>query len=581
MAVLTGVVLWRVTAQVSSVGWVEHTDQVLRRTKDAQLSLRDMSIAIQSYWLSVDESYLVKFKNADQELTKNLAIVSGLVADNPAQGRRLLEVSNLIGTWVGAIQILITQANGSRPDRGLLTQLDAQLRAASDVLNQVVDEEDRLFEQRIGQQRGEDRLIFVLVPLLSAIGAAALSYWGLREIDRAGARFAAAVAKAEEANRAKDNFLATVSHELRNPLNSILLATGVLASDHEISDTARQRVKAIERAARTQAQLIEDLLDISRIESGRLRLDVQATDLARVVKAAIDSMRVAADAKSITLHHIIDTKVSPIAGDPNRLEQVVWNLISNAVKFTPKGGKVQVRLERINSHVEIIVTDNGQGIARSSLPYLFDRFWQEIERGQSRPGIGLGLSIVKEIAALHGGTVMAHSDGLGTGSTFTVRLPLPPASTPLLEARRHPTIAAADSIAPAARLDGLSLLVIDDDAETCEALTKLLNSLGARVCAQTSAEGTLRVVSDVHPDVIIADIEMPVRDGFFFAREVRKREQEQKSSGRVPLLALTAYGRVEDKVRILASGFDSHVVKPVDLAELSATIRSLVAARTG
>jgi signal transduction histidine kinase/ActR/RegA family two-component response regulator len=580
MAVLTVVVLWRVNAQVSSVGWVEHTDQVLRRTKDAQLSLRDMSIAMHSYWLSADESYLVEFRNADQELTNNLGIVSALVADNPAEGRRLLEVSNLKGAWIGSIQMLMKQANGSRPDRNLLTQLNSQLQAASDVLNQIVDEEDRLFEQRLGRQKDEDRLIFVLVPLLSTIGAVALSYWGLREIDRASRKFAAAVAKAEEANRAKDNFLATVSHELRNPLNSILLATGVLASDHEISNSARQRVKAIERAARTQAQLIEDLLDISRIESGRLRLDVQATDLARVVKAAVDAMHVAAEAKSITLHHIIDTNVSPIAGDPNRLEQVVWNLISNAVKFTPKGGKVQVRLERINSHVEIVVTDNGHGIARSSLPYLFDRFWQELESGQSRPGIGLGLSIVKEIVALHGGTVMAHSDGIGTGSAFTVRLPVPPASTPLLEPRHHPTIGAADSVAPAARLDGLSLLVVDDDAETCEALTNLLSSLGATVCAQASVEGALRVLAGARPDVIIADIEMPVQDGFFLAREIRKREHEHRSSDRVPMLALTAYGRVEDKVKILASGFDSHVVKPVDLAELSATIRSLVAART-
>jgi CheY-like chemotaxis protein len=338
-------------------------------------------------------------------------------------------------------------------------------------------------------------------------------------------------------------------------------------------------VKAIDRAARTQAQLIEDLLDVSRIESGRLRLDVQATDLAKVVKSAVDSMRLAAEAKSIALHDIIDTNVSLIAGDPKRLEQVVWNLLSNAIKFTPRGGKVQVRLERINSHVEIIVTDNGQGIAASSVPYVFDRFWQETGSGQNRPGVGLGLSIVKELVALHGGTVMAHSDGVGNGSTFTVRLPLPPATAPLLEPRRHPTVAPVDNVATASRLDGLSILVVDDEPEACEALTKLLGSLGAKVYAENAAEAALRILDQARPDAIVADMEMPVQDGFFFAREVRNRERDRKLGGRVPLIALTAYGRVEDKVKILASGFESHVVKPVDLAELSATIRTLVAAR--
>jgi signal transduction histidine kinase/ActR/RegA family two-component response regulator len=580
MALFAVLLLWRVSAQVSSVSWVEHTDQVIRRSQATQLDLHDMAVAIAFYWLSSDQKYLVSFQHADQNLTQDLAAISELVTDNPSQERRLLEVSTLKGRWVGAIQTLLDQPNGSGSAMDRLAQLDTQLKAASDVLTQVVAEEDRLLERRRAEQRAQDRLIFFLVPTLSALGAIALSYWGFREIDRASQQFSAALTKAEEANRTKDNFLATVSHELRNPLNSIVLATSILASDQELADHARLRVKAIDRAARTQAQLIEDLLDVSRIESGRLRLDVQAKDLAQVVKAAVDSMRAAAEAKSISLHEIIDTNVSLIAGDPKRLEQVVWNLISNAIKFTPKGGKVQVRLERINSHVEIIVTDNGQGIAPSSLPYVFERFWQEAQSGRSRPGIGLGLSIVKEIVALHGGTAMAHSNGVGQGSTFTVRLPLPPASAPLLEPRRHPTVASPESVAAAPRLDGLSLLIVDDDPEACEALTGLLGALGAKVYAQESVDTALEVLDGTRFDAIVADVEMPVRDGFLFAREVRRREQERKASHRVPLLALTAYGRVEDKVKILASGFDGHVVKPVDLAELSATIRSLVAART-
>jgi CheY-like chemotaxis protein len=291
-------------------------------------------------------------------------------------------------------------------------------------------------------------------------------------------------------------------------------------------------------------------------------------------------MRVAAEAKSIDLQEIIDPSVRVIAGDPHRLQQVVWNLLSNAVKFTPKGGKVQVRLERINSHVEIIVADNGQGIAPSSLAQLFDRFWRAADSDQNRPGTGLGLSIVKELVALHGGTILADSDGLGKGSTFTVRLPLPVSTAPLLEPRRHPTLAPLGDIAAAAsRLDGLSILVVDDDAEVCDSLTTLLDSLGATVSAATSAQAALGKLDGIRHDAIVADIGMPVEDGFFFASEVRKREQDGNINGRVPLVALTAYGRVEDKIKILASGFDSHVVKPVELGELSAIIRSLVAAR--
>ncbi len=581
MGLLAAVVLWRVQAQVTSVDWVEHTDQVIRRAKDAQLLLRDLAIKIRSYWLSSDKRYLISFQDSDRRLKAELEAIAALVSDNPPQGRRLLDISDLKGAWIDTLQTLMAEPNAGRFAAPRLEQLDARFQDASDVLEQIVDEEDRLLQQRLSRQHEADRFIFVLVPLLSLLVAVALSYFGWREIQRASDQFATAVTKEAEANRAKDYFLATVSHELRNPLNSIMLLASIVLSNQKIDGEVRQRLKAIERAARTQAQLIEDLLDVSRIESGRMRLDVQSTDLPKVVAAAVDSMRLAAEAKSITLTEIIDTNVTRMAGDPRRLEQVVWNLLSNAIKFTPKGGKIQVRLERINSHVEIIVTDNGQGIPSSSVPYVFDRFWQAADTGESKAGTGLGLSIVKELVALHGGTVTAHSEGIGKGSTFTVRLPLPPATAPLLEARRHPTVSPTGDIAAASRLDGLSVLVVDDDPEACEALTKLLGSLGARVSAEDSAQGALRTLDGSLPDAVIADIEMPVLDGFFFARELRNREQhrDREIRVRVPLIALTAYGRVEDKIKILASGFDSHVVKPVDLAELSATIRSLVAAR--
>jgi signal transduction histidine kinase/CheY-like chemotaxis protein len=577
MALLAAIVLWRVNAQVASVGWVEHTDRVIRRTKDAQLDLRDMAVAIRSYWLTSDKKYLIDLRNADRRLTATLAEISDSRADNPAQSKRLLGVSNVKGAWIGAIRTLMSQPNLNPAAVIRLGQLDAQNQAASNMLDEIIDEEDRLLARRTSKEKNQDALIFLLVPSLCGMVAVVLSYWGLREIDGASRQFTGALARVEEANQAKDNFLATVSHELRNPLNSIILTANILIADRNLNEDSRQRARAIDRAARTQARLIEDLLDVSRSESGRLRLDVQATALSQVVKSAVDSMRVAADAKSIALVDVIDTSVRLIAGDPRRLEQVVGNLVSNAIKFTPKGGKVQVRLERVNSHAEIVVTDNGQGIAPSSLPSVFDRFWQEAGRGARGLGLGLGLSIVKDLIALHGGTVTAHSDGIGMGSTFIVRLPLPPAAAQPLEPGRPPTVGATQEIAP--RLDGLILLVVDDDTETCKALTNLLGSLGATVYAESSVQAALNLLDGNQPDAIIADIEMPVHDGFFFAREIRNREQARRLSTRLPLLALTAYGRVEDRVRILASGFDGHMVKPVDLAELSTTVRSLVAAR--
>lgn len=577
MVLLAAIVLWRVHARISITKWVEHSDEVLLGAKDAEVDFEKMRLALRAYVASPDKAYAAELREATSAFEKELEDIATAVTDNPEQERRLLRVVKIY--IPGRFEELIKERDTGSLRADSLAQLHNYNQQVLSGLDTFIAAEYEVRARRTTDLKTVAQTINVLVPLLSILIAVVLSYWGWREIDRASQQFAGALTRADEANRAKDNFLATVSHELRNPLNAIMLLTSVLLSDQEVNESTLRRVKAIDRAARTQAQLIEDLLDVSRIETGRLRLDVQATDLAQVVKAAVDSMRLAAEAKSIDLHDIIDTSFGLIAGDPKRLEQVVWNLLSNAIKFTPKGGKVQVRLERINSHVEIVVADNGQGMTPSSLPYVFDRFWQETESGQSRLGLGLGLSIIKQLVALHGGTVMAHSEGIGKGSTFTVRLPLPPATAPLLEPRRHPTVASADDVAAAPRLDGLSILVVDDDPEACEALTKLLGSLGARVYAENSAQEGLGKFERTRLDAIVADIEMPVQDGFFFAGELRKIEHDGKPKGRVPLVALTAYGRVEDRVKILASGFDSHVVKPVELAELSATIRSLVVAR--
>ncbi len=349
--------------------------------------------------------------------------------DNPDQELRVFKIVELKESWLKAMERLIAQRGTGTFSTDALTDIRAQADGVFDSLEDFNAAERDLRVSRANHQKGQYQVLVVLVPFLIVLVMAALSYWGWRQIQKATDQFHEALdaaelaraqaeqasTRAERANRAKDTFLGTVSHELRNPLNSILLWSTALLRDQSLNESARRGMNAIERAVRIQGQLIEDLLDISRIESGRLRLDVQNVDLAEVVRAGVDSMRAAAEAKSIAIHEILDPRVDFISGDPGRLQQVVWNLVSNAVKFTPKGGKIQVRLERINSHVEIIVADTGRGIESASLGSVFERFWQEDDGVQSKHGVGLGLSIVKELVSLHGGTVSAHSDGSRKG----------------------------------------------------------------------------------------------------------------------------------------------------------------------
>jgi signal transduction histidine kinase/CheY-like chemotaxis protein len=595
IAVLAAVVLWRIQDQALLTGWIEHSDNVLLRARSAELEIRNLQLAFEGYSLTPAQGYLGEMAGARKAFAKDLADIGALVADNPDQELRVFKIVELKESWLKAMERLIAQRGTAPLSTDALTDIRAQADGVFDSLEDFNAAERDLRVSRANHQKGQYQVLFVLVPFLIVLVMAALSYWGWRQIQKATDQFHEALdaaelaraqaeqasTRAERANRAKDTFLGTVSHELRNPLNSILLWSTALLRDQSLNESARRGMNAIERAVRIQGQLIEDLLDISRIESGRLRLDVQNVDLAEVVRAGVDSMRAAAEAKSIAIHEILDPRVDFISGDPGRLQQVVWNLVSNAVKFTPKGGKIQVRLERINSHVEIIVADTGRGIESASLGSVFERFWQEDDGVQSKHGVGLGLSIVKELVSLHGGTVSAHSDGSGKGSTFTVRLPLPFSTSASSGRRRHPTVAQIGNPASAVRLDGLSILIVDDDLDTCDALKNLLGSLGAEVQAATSARGALAILETMNPDAVVSDIGMPLEDGYFLARELRKRERDRGADGRTPLVALTAYGRVEDKVQILTAGFDSHAIKPVDPVELSAILRTCISSRRG
>lgn len=586
--------LWGIENQSAATGWVEHSDQVMLRGKDAEVELRGMQIAYRGYIASGEQRDLDELADSRTQFSKDLAELVTLTADNPSNEQLLGKVTEAKENFNETLERLIAQRTNQPSSANAIAQLHPHANGVFEALENFLAAEQQLRLQRASNQRAAYRMLFALVPLISLIVMGVLSYSGVRQIDLATEQFHEALdnaekaraaaekagALAEKASRTKDHFLGTVSHELRNPLNSILLWSTALLRDKTLSENTRRGITAIERAVRVQGQLIEDLLDISRIESGRLRLDVQTVDLAEVVKAGVESMHAAADAKSITLQEILDPSVNAIAGDPGRLQQVVWNLVSNAVKFTPKGGRIQVRLERVNSHVEIIVADNGKGIEPASLGSVFERFWQGEESAQSQHGIGLGLSIVKELVTLHGGTVSAHSEGPGKGSTFTVRLPIPVGAASSQETRRHPTGAqTGETGVNPQRLDGLSILVVDDDVDTCDALQNLLGALGANVTAATSARTALAMLDKLNPDAVISDIGMPVEDGYFFAKELRKREQG-KDAG-TPLVALTAYGRVEDKVQILTAGFDSHAIKPVDPVELSAILRNCIASRRG
>ena len=386
------------------------------------------------------------------------------------------------------------------------------------------------------------------------------------------------LAEAEEANRTKDEFLATMSHELRTPMTAILGWTHLLRTNSFDAEESAHALEIIERNAHVQTKLIDDLLDISRIISGKLRLEVRPVDLGAVVEAAVEATRPTAEAKAVRLQTLVDPQAGPVSGDSDRLQQVAWNLLSNAIKFTPKGGRVQVRLERVNSHVQLVVSDSGRGISAEFLPHVFDRFRQaDGATTRVQGGLGLGLAIVRQLVELHGGTVEARSEGDGLGATFVVRLPLMVARVEVGKSVRADGVGEIP-LDSAPSLEGLRVLVVDDEADTRELLRELLARRGSEVTTAESAAAALEEIGRSRPDVLVSDIGMPEEDGYSLIRKVRSSEGQ--SGARIPAVALTAYARAEDRVRALSAGFQVHVPKPVDPVELIVVVASL-AGRTG
>ncbi len=380
-------------------------------------------------------------------------------------------------------------------------------------------------------------------------------------------------AEVERVSIMKDEFLATLSHELRTPLTAVLGWSELLLDGAADPAHLKRGLETIARNARAQAKLIEDLLDMSRIVSGKVRLDVQRTDLEAVVEAALDAVQPSADAKELRLLKIIDPLAGPVFGDPDRLQQVIWNLLSNAVKFTPKRGRIQLTVGRVNSHIEITVTDSGPGISPEFLPHVFERFRQaDASTTRKYGGLGLGLAIVKQLVELHGGTVRAESQGEGAGATFIVSLPFGVLRDHI--DRQHPTTGRIAVVRDEVDLTGIKVLVIDDEPDTRDLVKWVLLGSKAEVVTGASADEALERVQLHRPDVIVSDIGIPERDGYQLIRDVRALPASR--GGQTPAIALTAFARSEDRTRALLAGYQLHLSKPVEPKELIATVASLV-----
>jgi PAS domain S-box-containing protein len=408
--------------------------------------------------------------------------------------------------------------------------------------------------------------------------------------------------QAEAANRMKDEFLATLSHELRTPLNSMLGWAKLLRSRKFDETTTARALETIERNAKMQAQLIEDILDVSRIIRGKLHLNLRPVNLVRIIESAMDGVRPSAEAKGIDFSFVISARepsnVSKrqkaaksaesgksensknqhpkflVYGDSDRLHQIVFNLLTNAIKFTPEEGKVEVQLKRDRTYAQVTVTDTGLGISTEFLPYIFDRFRQaDSTTTRSHGGLGLGLAIVRHLVELHQGSVHADSPGEGLGATFTIKLPLANESSKTSDIESKP-IPEAGAIATIPRLEKLQILVVDDDADTLDYLLTVLEQYGAKVTAVSSAREAMSAIQRFKPDVLVSDIGMPEEDGYALIRKIRALEAEQ--GGRIPALALTAYARGEERLRAISAGFQMHMAKPVEPVELISVVAKLV-----
>lgn len=434
------------------------------------------------------------------------------------------------------------------------------------------------FETQRVRKDGEIREISLTIsPVRDSMGQIVGASKIARDITaqkKAALAIAEANEQTERQGRMKDEFLATLSHELRTPLQSILGWVQLLLAGDMDEVEVREGLNVIKRNAQSQQRIIEDLLDMNRILSGKVRLEVERVELGPILEAAMETVKPAADAKNIRMHAVLDGLPKLVHGDPQRLHQVFWNLLNNAIKFTPRAGRIEILLQRVNSHFEVAVSDNGVGITEDFLPYVFDRFRQaDASSTRTYGGLGLGLAIVKHLVELHGGTVVAKSAGPGRGSTFAVMLPIAALKEGEGTHGRAPAPSTEIPHRSLPQLSGLSVLVVEDDEDSRDLLARTLKNAGATVTTACSADEALLKFGTSATDVIVSDIGMPEKDGYTFIETIRSKSA--KDGGKVPAVALTAYSRVEDRVRALCAGFQILLPKPADSSELVVTVAAL------
>jgi len=580
------------TTLANSSASVQRSYDVLQTLDDLDAAITDSEANQRGFQLTRDPSYLTQYDAAVAQIRLAVSELRRLCANEATTATAVAELSRLATEQLDDLQKMVhASETGDRSAlahmvEGADTQVMASFRRFSadlDVLQRGLLEARRQEEQQ-ARTTSEGVLIGTIVLSLIFVGAAALISRRFDERRRQLEREIterrraeeyreallvserAARAEAERATRLKDEFVATLSHELRTPLNAIVGWAGILRSDRRSASVA-QGMEVIERNAKAQAQMIEDLLDMSRIVSGKLRIDLQLIDPGAVLKAAVASIRPSADMKDISLHAALEP-VGLIDSDAGRLQQIIWNLLTNAIKFTPRNGTVRVGLQQVDGQVEITVSDTGQGIQPQFLPYVFDRFRQaDASTTRRHGGLGLGLSIVKSLVEMHQGSVEARSDGDGLGATFTVRLPLarPQAGT----------FFKAERVGQAAELtlQRLRVLVVDDEPDARALARRVLEERGAHVVTVASALEALAIVGgDIVPSVVVSDIGMPDQDGYDLIRKMRALPG---LAGRIPAVALTALARAEDRQRALLEGYQTHISKPVDPTELIAVIANV------
>jgi signal transduction histidine kinase/ActR/RegA family two-component response regulator len=576
---------------------VQRSYDVLQTLDDLDGALTDSETNQRGYLLTRDPSYLTQYDAAVAQIRLAVSELRRLSQSELSTANSIAELSRLANAQLDELQRTVHETEGG--DRATLAHMaeggGTQIMSAFRRFSADLDASQR---HLLGMRRAEEHdarmtseavLIGTIVLSLIFVGAAAVISRRFderrRQLEReiAERRRAeeyreallvserAARSEAERATRLKDEFVATLSHELRTPLNAIVGWASILRSDRRAASVS-QGLEVIERNAKAQAQMIEDLLDMSRIVSGKLRIDLQLIDPAAVVKAAAASIRPSADVKGIAIHAAVEP-VGMIYSDAGRLQQIIWNLLTNAIKFTAREGIVRVALVQLEGQAELSVSDTGQGIPPEFLPYVFDRFRQaDASTTRRHGGLGLGLSIVKSLVDMHGGSVDARSDGEGQGATFTVRLPLVRAQPPMGHLYSTASILKPERSADhdEVTLSGLRVLVVDDEPDARALARRVLEERGADVVTVASAPEALAVVDgDRAPSVVVSDIGMPDEDGYDFIRKLRALPG---SAGRIPAVALTALARNEDRKRALLAGYQTHISKPVDPAELVAVI---------